>query len=45
VAGVREAADGSVAVRRRGAGKKQDVMAREAFVGTVVEEIRSRTLG
>jgi threonyl-tRNA synthetase len=45
IVGEREAADGSVAVRRRGAGKKQDVMTRETFVATVVEEIRSRTLG
>jgi threonyl-tRNA synthetase len=44
IVGEREAADGTVAVRRRGAGKKQDVMARDAFVGNVVEEIRSRAL-
>ena len=42
IVGAREAADGTVAVRRRGAGKKQDVMARDAFVGNVVEEIRTR---
>ena len=45
IVGEREAADGSVAVRRRGAGKKQDVMPREAFIEKVVEEIRSRALG
>jgi len=32
IVGEREASDGTVAVRRRGAGKKQDVMDREAFV-------------
>jgi threonyl-tRNA synthetase len=45
VVGEREAADGTVAVRRRGAGKKQDVMPREEFVETVAEEIRTRALG
>jgi threonyl-tRNA synthetase len=45
VVGEREAADGTVAVRRRGAGKKQDVMPREEFVDTVAEEIRTRALG
>jgi threonyl-tRNA synthetase len=44
IVGEREAADGTVAVRRRGAGRKQDVMARDAFVGNVVEEIRTRAL-
>ncbi|HUP51914.1 MAG TPA: threonine--tRNA ligase [Longimicrobiales bacterium] len=44
IVGEREAADGTVAVRRRGAGKKQEVMARDAFVAKVVEEIRSRAL-
>jgi threonyl-tRNA synthetase len=45
VVGEREAADGTVAVRRRGAGKKQDVMPRGEFVETVAEEIRTRALG
>jgi threonyl-tRNA synthetase len=45
IVGEREAADGSVAVRRRGAGKKQDVMTREAFVAVVTEEIRTRSPG
>ncbi|MEQ9397980.1 MAG: threonine--tRNA ligase [Longimicrobiales bacterium] len=44
VVGEREAADGTVAVRSRGAGKKQEVMARADFVGRVVGEIRDRTL-
>jgi threonyl-tRNA synthetase len=44
VVGEREAADGSVAVRRRGAGKKQEVMNRADFVGQVTEEIATRTL-
>jgi threonyl-tRNA synthetase len=42
IVGEREAADGTVAVRKRGAGKKQDVMPREAFVARLVEEIRTR---
>ena len=42
VVGEREAADGTVAVRRRGAGKKQDVMPRAEFVAKLVEEIRTR---
>jgi threonyl-tRNA synthetase len=44
VIGEREAADGSVAVRKRGEGKKQDVMSRGAFVAKLVEEIRARSL-
>ncbi len=44
VVGEREAADGTVAVRKRGAGKKQEVMNRAAFVELVAEEIRSRSL-
>lgn len=44
VVGEREATDGTVAVRRRGAGKKQDVIARTDFVDRVVEEIRTRSL-
>ncbi len=44
IIGEREATDGTVAVRKRGAGKKQDVMSRDAFVARLVEEIRSRTL-
>jgi threonyl-tRNA synthetase len=44
VVGEREAEAGTVAVRRRGAGRKQVVMERDAFVAQVVEEIRSRAL-
>ena len=44
VVGEREAAGGTVAVRRRGAGKKQEVMERGAFVDKVVEEIRTKSL-
>jgi threonyl-tRNA synthetase len=42
VVGKREAEAGTVAVRRRGAGRKQVVMEREAFAGQVAEDIRSR---
>ena len=45
VVGEREASDGTVAVRKRGTGKKQEVMARDAFVEIITEEIRSRSLG
>jgi len=44
VVGEREAADGTVAVRKRGAGKKQEVMPRAAFVTQVQEQIRTRAL-
>jgi len=44
IVGEREAEAGTVAVRRRGAGKKQDVMPREDFVAKVLEEIRTRAL-
>lgn len=42
VVGKREAEAGTVAVRRRGAGKKQVVMDRKAFAGQVAEDIRTR---
>jgi threonyl-tRNA synthetase len=45
VVGEREAADGTVAVRKRGAGKKQEVMSRDAFVALVTDEIATRSLG
>jgi threonyl-tRNA synthetase len=45
IVGEREAADGTVAVRRRGAEKKQDVMSRGAFVDLVTEAIRTRAQG
>ncbi|HKJ02857.1 MAG TPA: threonine--tRNA ligase [Longimicrobiales bacterium] len=44
VVGEREAEDRTVAVRKRGAGKKQEVMERGRFVDLVAEEIRSRAL-
>ncbi|MCG6989582.1 MAG: threonine--tRNA ligase, partial [Gemmatimonadetes bacterium] len=44
VVGEREAGDGTVAVRKRGAGKKQEVMDRRRFAELLVEEIRARTL-
>ncbi len=42
VVGKREAEAGTVAVRRRGAGRKQAVEEREAFAERVAEEIRTR---
>ena len=45
VVGEREATDGTVAVRKRGEGKKQEVMPRAEFVALVAEEIRARSLG
>jgi threonyl-tRNA synthetase len=39
VIGARETEAGTVAVRARGAGKKQEVMARAEFLGALVEEI------
>jgi threonyl-tRNA synthetase len=44
VVGEREAEAGTVAVRRRGAGRKQVVMDRSDFRDKVLEEIRSRSL-
>ncbi len=44
VVGEREAADGTVAVRKRGSGKKQEVMERTAFVQHVAREVAARTL-
>lgn len=44
VVGEREATDGTVAVRSRGAGKKQEVMRRADFVEMVTERIRTRAL-
>ena len=45
VVGEREAADGTVAVRRRGAGKKQEVMGRQQFIAAVVEQVETKALG
>ena len=44
VVGEREAEAGTVAVRRRGTGRKQTVLARGDFVAQVEEEIRTRAL-
>jgi threonyl-tRNA synthetase len=44
VIGEREAEAGTVAVRKRGAGKKQEVMPREDFAQALLEEVRSRAL-
>ena len=44
VVGEREAEAGTVAVRRRGAGRKQEVLDREAFIATVVAAAQSRAL-
>ena len=44
VVGQREAAAGTVAVRARGAGPKQEVLAVEAFLDRLGTEIRTRTL-
>jgi threonyl-tRNA synthetase len=44
VVGEREAEAGTVAVRRRGAGRKQEVLDREAFIAAVLAEAQSRAL-
>ncbi len=44
VIGRREAEEGAVAVRRRGAGRKQDIEDRGAFLQRVLDEIRTRAL-
>jgi len=44
VIGGREAEASTVAVRARGAGNKQDVMAQDAFLAMLTESIRARTL-
>jgi threonyl-tRNA synthetase len=45
VVGGREAESGSVAVRVRGAGNKQEVIALTEFTARLVEEVRMRSLG
>jgi len=45
VIGEREATNGTVAVRRRGMGKKQEVMDRGSFIDRVSDEIQSKSLG
>ncbi|MDX1674048.1 MAG: threonine--tRNA ligase [Longimicrobiales bacterium] len=44
VIGEREVEAGTVAVRRQGAGKKQDVMDREEFAARLVEEVEGKAL-
>lgn len=44
VIGKREADEGNVALRVRGAGKKQEILAGDAFIARVVDEIRTRAL-
>jgi threonyl-tRNA synthetase len=44
VIGVREAHAGTVAVRRRGAGRKQEVLAREQFVAQLQDEVATKKL-
>jgi threonyl-tRNA synthetase len=44
VVGKREVENGTVAVRIRGAGKKQEIMPVEAFADRVLEQIRQRAL-
>jgi len=44
VIGKREADEGNVALRVRGAGKKQEILPADAFVGRVIDEIRTRAL-
>jgi len=44
VVGEREAEAGTVAVRKRGAGKKQEIMDREEFVQRLREETHSRAI-
>jgi threonyl-tRNA synthetase len=44
VIGKREAEAGTLAVRERGQGKKQDVLSVEAFIARVQDEIRTRAL-
>lgn len=44
VVGAREAAEGTAAVRVRGAGRKQEVVDRGAFAERILDQVRSRTL-
>ena len=44
VIGEREAESETVAVRKRGAGKKQEVMSREDFLQLLLQEVRTRSL-
>jgi threonyl-tRNA synthetase len=44
VIGAREVEAGTVAVRRRGAGRRQDFMPRNDFLARILEEISTRAL-
>jgi threonyl-tRNA synthetase len=44
VVGKREAEAGTIAVRERGQGKKQEVIAVDAFIARLMEEVRTRAL-
>jgi threonyl-tRNA synthetase len=44
VVGEREATDRTVAVRKRGAGRKQEILDRHAFLERLREEIRGKAL-
>ena len=45
VIGEREAAQGTVAVRKRGEGKKQEIRDRKTFIDQLLEEVRTRAVG
>jgi threonyl-tRNA synthetase len=44
IVGQREADSGSLALRVRGTGKKQEAMSVDAFLGRITEEVRTRAL-
>ncbi|MBC7896643.1 MAG: threonine--tRNA ligase [Cytophagaceae bacterium] len=44
VVGKREAEAGTIAVRERGQGKKQEIVSVDAFIARVVDEVRTRAL-
>jgi threonyl-tRNA synthetase len=44
VVGKREVENGTVALRLRGGGKKQEILSVDAFVERVLDQIRQRTL-
>ncbi|HEX2079912.1 MAG TPA: threonine--tRNA ligase [Longimicrobium sp.] len=44
VIGAREAEGGTVAVRVRGAGRKQEVLSRDEFAARLLDQVRTRTL-
>jgi threonyl-tRNA synthetase len=44
VIGRREAEEGTVALRVRGAGRKQEILSQDAFLARVLEEVRTRAL-